>query len=368
METNNHKISVVIPSYNHAKYVSEAIESVLNQTYDNFELIIIDDASPDNSIEIISQYKDPRIVNYNLKKNVGAVSALNFGITHSNSEYFALLNSDDYWEPQKLEKQMQVFKGNQEIGAVFTSARFINENKKPLTKEDFFWADIFDQENRTSGEWLRKFFFELNCLCHPSILIKKNLYQKTKLYNPAFRQLPDFAMWINLLKYANIHVMKEKMVNFRIFSNEQNTSSVTYENRVRNKNELFVIMSQFFNDMKDSTFIEGFHDGQEEELTPEEIQCEQALLYFKDEISYDIKPIYNLIGISKLSNLLHNESTKEVLEKKYNFYDRDLYDIAGKLDVANVFNNSVSEAIVESAKRKIKRNTKFYKLLKKIIK
>ena len=95
---SNKKISVIIPSYNHSKFLKKAVDSVLNQSYKNFELIILDDCSTDNSKKIINSYQDKRIIKYFNEKNVGAVNALNQLISMATGEYIALLNSDDYWD------------------------------------------------------------------------------------------------------------------------------------------------------------------------------------------------------------------------------------------------------------------------------
>lgn len=140
---------------------------------------------------------------------------------------------------------MSFLKGNSRIDAVFSNAMFINEEKKELNKIDYFWADVFDKENRSSAEWLRYFFFYSNCLCHPSILIKREIYERTTLYDPSLRQLPDFKMWVYLLKFINIYIMPEKLVIFRVLANGENASADTTSNRIRTRNEIYLIMKDF---------------------------------------------------------------------------------------------------------------------------
>ncbi|MEK3740537.1 glycosyltransferase [Paenibacillus sp. FSL H7-0941] len=367
LKSTNPKVSIIIPSYNHSKFIGKAIESVLYQTYENFELLIIDDASPDNSVDVIKKYEDPRIKFYGFETNQGAVDTLNHGIINSSSEYIALLNSDDYWEIDKLEKQVHFLEESDSVDCVFSDANFIDEAGRVLSKTDYFWADAFTQNNKSSGQWLKQLFYKLNCFCHPSMLIKKEVYNEVGLYDPSLRQLPDFSMWINVIKKFNIHVMEEKLVNFRILSNEMNTSSVTYENRIRNKNELFIIMSNFFDEIKDEDFVEGFLDESNALYTKEEIECEKAFAYLK-EISPDIKPIYVLIGLRKLSILLKNENTRRVLKEKYNFSANDFFAYTGKLDIIDVFETSFHQVVVESAKRKIQKDTNLYSTIRKFFK
>ena len=110
-------VSVVICNYNYAGYISEAIESVLDQTYTDFELIIVDDGSTDNSVEIINHYSDPRIRKI-LQENCGQAAAFNTGITLSSGKYIAFLDSDDYWSSNKLSLVMDTFSGTQGLSLV----------------------------------------------------------------------------------------------------------------------------------------------------------------------------------------------------------------------------------------------------------
>ena len=103
------KVSVIIPTYNRAHLVGRAIRSVLNQTYQDFEIIVVDDGSTDNTEEVVKSFNDPRIRYIRHEKNRGGSAACNTGIRAARGEYIAFQDSDDEWLPEKLEKQMQVF-------------------------------------------------------------------------------------------------------------------------------------------------------------------------------------------------------------------------------------------------------------------
>ena len=102
-------VSIVMPSYNSAHFIEEAIQSVLSQSYITWELLIVDDCSIDNSVEIIKQWtqKDKRIHLFSLEKNVGAAAARNIALENAQGRYIAFLDSDDVWEPEKLQKQVE---------------------------------------------------------------------------------------------------------------------------------------------------------------------------------------------------------------------------------------------------------------------
>ncbi|MFS0836687.1 glycosyltransferase [Paenibacillus sp. 1P03SA] len=362
----NPKVSVIIPSYNHGDYIKEAIESVLVQDFTDFELIIVDDASSDQSVEVISTFHDPRIKFHKFIENKGAVETLNYGIKLSRGNYIALLNSDDSWEKGKLSTQVKILDEDPQIGIVFTNASFVDENNQILSKKDYPWADVFLQPNRESGEWLEKFFFELNCICHPSMLIRKELYSRHGLYNPGLRQLPDFSKWVNLFKYTNIRVLEEPFVRFRILSQDRNTSADTSINRTRNRNELYFIMHDFFDNVSDEIFIKGFqkHFRKSGLLSQEELLCERAFMYFN--IPNEIAHIYKLIGIKKINDLMTNPTLNKVLKESYSFSDKEFFEITGSFSLFDYGEHPVVNTVIKSAKSGLRKNQFFFKMARKI--
>lgn len=250
------KVSVILTSFNHAKYICEAIDSTLNQTFGDFELIILDDCSSDNSWDLINQYSDPRIKALRNEVNKGPVEEINRTITEiATGEYIAIHHSDDVWELDKLEKQVNYLDEHPEIGAVFSNALAITENSSPLTDDQAVYTDIFNQPNRTRHEWLRFFLCHGNALCHPSILIRKLCYQDCGLYRSNLAQLPDLDMWIRLCLKHEIHVLPEKLIKFRVRDNEANTSASRPETRIRTIYEFYKLLPNYlmltsFNDLK----------------------------------------------------------------------------------------------------------------------
>ena len=250
------KVSVILTSFNHAKYICEAIDSVLNQTFTDFELIIVDDCSSDDSWHLINQYSDLRIRAFRSEVNKGPVEGVNKAISEVvTGEYIAIHHSDDVWELDKLERQVAFLDANLEIGAVFTNALAIAEDGSPLADAKHFYANIFEQPNRTRQEWLRFFFSIGNALCHPSVLIRKSCYEDCGLYRYGFAQVADFDMWIRLCMKYEIHVMSEKLVRYRVRDNEANTSGNRPETRIRSAYEVYKLLDNYkkiasFEDMR----------------------------------------------------------------------------------------------------------------------
>ena len=125
------KVSVIVPMHNSSKHIQECIESVINQTYKNIELIIVDDKSTDNSLEIAESIKDERIKIIKLSQNVGAAMARNRGIDEASGEYICFLDSDDYWYKEKIEKQVKFIKEN-DYTFIYSAYEFLKENKKHI--------------------------------------------------------------------------------------------------------------------------------------------------------------------------------------------------------------------------------------------
>ncbi|MFZ5491986.1 MAG: glycoside hydrolase family 99-like domain-containing protein [Pseudomonadota bacterium] len=240
------KVSVILTSFNHATYLCEAIDSALNQTFADFELIIWDDASSDNSWEIIQGYQDPRVRAFRNDRQRRGIYGINKAISEiAEGEYIAIHHSDDVWELEKLATQVAFLDSRADIGAVFTNASAIDEDGDPFEDESHFYFKIFDQPNRSRHDWLRHFFEKGNALCHPSVLIRKKCYQDCGLYRYGLAQLGDFDMWVRLTLQYEIHVLPEKLIRFRIRDNDANTSGNRPETRSRGLYEYSLVLNHY---------------------------------------------------------------------------------------------------------------------------
>ena len=195
-------VSVIIPVYKVENYIAATVQSVLDQTYENFELLIIDDGSPDRSVEICQQFTDPRI-RIIRQENRGVAAARNTGIRHAQGEYIALLDADDLWVPQKLEKHVEHLDNSPEVGVSFCRSAFIDQEGKPLgiyqiTKlKDITPLDLFCRTPIGNGSVpvIRREVFE-------SIRFQDNLYGVTEnFYFDDDRELhpsEDVECWLRM--------------------------------------------------------------------------------------------------------------------------------------------------------------------------
>jgi glycosyltransferase involved in cell wall biosynthesis/septal ring factor EnvC (AmiA/AmiB activator) len=225
------RVSIIMASYNHENYVGEAIQSVLAQTYEDWELIVTDDGSSDRTVDVIKKYQDPRIKLFCWSKNQGACAAANHSLKEAQGDLIAILNSDDTFLPNKLEKQVGFLDKNPEVGAVFSYAKIIDEKGNEITSDSQSYPGVFVQPNRNRFEWLRYFFLNDNCLCHPSVLIRQACYDEIGLYDERYAQLPDLDLWIRLCIKYEIHIIPENLVNFRINQNQASANNSANSSR-----------------------------------------------------------------------------------------------------------------------------------------
>lgn len=188
MNSRNPLVSVITPVYNGEKYVAETIKSVLEQTYKNFELVIVDDASTDDTVRIISEFKkkDSRIRLIKLESNQGAAVARNTAIENSNGQFIAFLDSDDLWLPEKLEKQLNYMLDN-DIAFSFTKYVRIKEDGT-LTK------NVSKAPEKVTYTDLMKHCV-IGCL---TVMINRNKVQDLQMENIRTRQ--DYALWLKITK------------------------------------------------------------------------------------------------------------------------------------------------------------------------
>lgn len=329
------KVSIILTSYNHGNYIASAIESALNQTFSDFELLIFDDGSSDNSHEIIKTFKDSRIKLFLNKENTGAVQMLQQGVKISSGEYIALHHSDDIWELNKIEKQVQFLENNPEYEACFTQAKFIDESGEIYNlPENHHYKNTFNQKNRSREEWLNHLFWKGNCFCHPSILARN--HPQYFVHNPFLFQLPDFFTWINLLLKKNIYVLEDELIQFRLRSSNQNSvSSRTVKNLIRVNNEEYFIAREFLPILQDKDFFLKVFPEAKKFLISENINTDFAFARMCLEKS---SPAFQKLALEMLYNLIHNEKSREQIKNLYGYDDKSFIKDTGSFDIFNIEN------------------------------
>lgn len=331
-------VSVFLSSYNHEKYVGEAIESVLNQSFKDFELIISDDCSSDNSWSVINSYTDNRIVKIRNSCNQGANLTME-KIKSFKGKYVAIHHSDDVWKINKLEKQVEFLENHPEYGACFTMVEYVDENGNFYDLPDkHVYKGIFDVKNRSRYEWLNHFFFCGNCLCHPSVLIRKELYFKYNLLENriGMRQLPDFIIWVRLCMHENIYVYPETLTKFRLRRKvQENTSADRPDTHIRSQYEYYKVMSVYAEICDSKQFLAVFPEAQKY-VVDGEINIKFALANMLLEGG-----AYSgwLLGLDLIFKELNQDSSRNQLLRLYNFDVKAFGKLVADKDVFNVSRN-----------------------------
>ncbi|TLD70283.1 glycosyltransferase [Phragmitibacter flavus] len=238
-------VSVVLSSYNHVAFVADAVASVLSQDFADFELVIRDDGSTDGTAELLKTFDDPRTVMIEGGFNVGGAASLNRCIRQARGEFVAVINSDDVWLPHRLSTQLEIMQARPSLGAVFSLAEVIDEAGGDSVDEGHPYRSIFREENRSRQDWLRFFFDFGNCLCHPSVLIRRHVYEELGFYDPLMVQLPDFDMWIRLCSRHDLHIHQEPLLQFRVLNNQANASGDSALKRERLAYETTKVLSHY---------------------------------------------------------------------------------------------------------------------------
>ncbi|UTC68203.1 MULTISPECIES: glycosyltransferase [unclassified Treponema] len=208
----NAEITVVIPTYNKADYISQTIESVLRQTYQNFEIVIIDDCSGDNTEDVVQKYQSDKVRYFKHEKNWGPGATFNDGIQISRTEYVTLIASDDILLPNHLESVMYEFKNNASLEVIFARSEVIDENGDKQNKSgNFFCIEKF--------KLLNLLFYEGNLISSPGISLKKSMFNTIKPFNPSLIYTHDYDLNIRCLLYANVFFMNVPTILYRKFNN-----------------------------------------------------------------------------------------------------------------------------------------------------
>ncbi len=208
-------VSIITPSFNSEKFIAETIQSVLNQTYQDWEMIIVDDCSNDKTVSIIEQFaaKDERIRFFHLDKNSGAGIAREMALSKATGNYISFLDADDLWKPLKLEKQLQ----------------FLKENKAPFT---FSFYDCMDEDGNTLNKrveaprnlsYLQLFF--CNYVGNLTGIYDVNYFGKITI--SATRKRQDWMVWLTILKkIKNAKPVPESLAFYRIRDNSLSASKI----------------------------------------------------------------------------------------------------------------------------------------------
>jgi len=198
-------ISVIIPTYNSAEYIEEALGSVFEQTFQDFEIIVVDDGSTDNTAEVLKKYGDR--IRYIYQENNGPASARNRGIRAARGEYIAFLDADDLWVTTKLEKQVELFSRRKELGMVTTGACSFDS-------KGVFGFSADKRETLMVGDIARNIFLRSN-IGTPTVMVRKEVFDNIGYFEENIRQSEDDNMWIRIASHYDVELIDEALIKVR---------------------------------------------------------------------------------------------------------------------------------------------------------
>lgn len=275
---NKPKITVLMPVYNCELYIIEAVDSILNQNFYDFELLIIDDSSTDKTVDIIKMYNDSRIKLIEKPINTGITKSLNLGLELAKGEYIARMDGDDISLPDRFSKQVAFLDSN--LNVVVCGSNLSIINSKQIIQ--------FPEKN----EEIKTQLLKGNCIAHPSVMIRNDKLQQFKLqYDLSKEPAEDYDFWVRLLKVGEIYNLQEVLLNYRV-----------HINQVSQKREVQQIQSALESRIKMLTYLNYSFDEKEYSLL-------KSIMSFDWDISFiEIKMFFTL-------------KQKMILANSDNFFD-----------------------------------------------
>lgn len=322
-------VSVVMTTYNRRTYLADTIKSVLNQTHSNLQFIIVDDHSTDGSAEVVKNFKDDRIELIILPENSQVSYATNTGMDTAKGKYIAYIDSDDIWEPSKLEKQITFMEAHPECGACFTRVHIIDSAGNPADEKFPHIQNLFSVEFKGAKEIRDCLLYVGNRLCKPTVLLRSSTLKQMDDFhhNLAFVQGHDYEFFLRVAMEADIYILPDKLLYYRW----EDESSVKISNTADKGHTRFVnerimavvnVVSRMPKEQFTRLFLDRFRNpGSSTDI---EIQCEKAFFLLAFEAH---EPGIAFFGIMKLEELLNHSETRLLLKNKYRFSHKDLYDL-----------------------------------------
>jgi glycosyltransferase involved in cell wall biosynthesis len=223
-------LSVILPAYNAERYIGQAIESVLGQDYRNFELIIADDGSKDQTLDRIRSFSDSRIKIIENETNIGLIATLNKCIAAAKGEFIARMDADDICMPGRFTKQIDYLKQHPEIGIVSSFMSVVG-------RESHVYAHRF-----TSPDLVKAGLLFTNPLVHPAVVFRKSAIEGKELYSTKFLHAEDYGLWISLIKDVSFYVIPEALLAHRTHPEQ-----VSVQHYLKQKESVCVAHELLFN-------------------------------------------------------------------------------------------------------------------------
>ena len=290
------KISVIMPVHNETEQILRtAINSILNQTYKDFEFIIINDASENDAEDVILSYKDKRIKYYKNETNLKVIKTLNKGLELANCEYIARMDADDISFRSRFEKQVEILDNNKEIGLVNSQCYIFPGNKL-----------ITPPQMHNDIEKLLK--YSTNCIVHPVVMFRKTIIEENNLkYSENYLHIEDYKMWIDMCNLTKLYTIQEPLILHR-----------NWESSISRKNE----WQQYYN-ARMLIFKSLINDF--------EIKNKEITKAYSDFLNNNTISLKNFLEIERILNLAKEKSYREMSPIWFNYIYKTLEDLRNQI-------------------------------------
>lgn len=297
-------VSVLMPVYNCELYIKEAIESILNQTYANFELLLIEDCSTDTTLQICKSFQDDRIVIIEKEKNSGYTNSLNYGLSIARGKYIARMDGDDISLPERFEKQVTFMESNKEVIVCGTLYKLLDRDEVYILPE--YHEDI-----------KIKLLYG-NCLGHPTIMIRKSVLINNDLkYDTVMEPAEDYDLWVRLIGLGKIHNLQQVLLHYRVHNTQVSMIKNIQQNKSALKSRLQMLqyLKYSFNKIENDLIKKILPGSSTATLT--EIKNFSIL---KDRmIIINNGVFFNAKGFEEYLNILQKKAYKNYFQKRENF-------------------------------------------------
>lgn len=336
------KITVVILTYNKAEYIEQTIESVFRQTYTDWDMVIVDDCSNDNTEFVVQKYLSEKIRYFRHSTNWGPGATVNDGIEKANTEYVTLIASDDVLLPNHLALVMNEFQNDKLVETVFTRLKVIDENGKYLNRN-------IAPPCTDKYKLLNHLFYVGNEIPSPGVAFNKKLFEKTPPFNPALILMHDYDLNVRALMYGKTSIVSEPTVLYRRFSEPSvnlsgNVSRVRICESVERKTVLDNFLKLNYDDMK--------------KIFPQLENCTEQEIMLKFLMDTCIKD-------DEILSAWAFERLIKYIEKNSDIFKNDLFNFQYK-DYIDLY--KVHEKIHEAKAVKLTHKQRLFNSIKKIVK
>ena len=284
-------VSILMPVYNAEKHLAEAIESILNQSFTDFEFLIINDGSTDRSEDIILSFSDPRIRYIKNESNLKLIKTLNKGIQLCTGKYIVRMDADDISHPERIQKQVEFMESNPEIGICGSWFEAFGEVENAIVKY-----------KETHDEIMTRMFYQCH-FCHPSIIIRGEIFNELKMhFDENYSHAEDYEFYLRAAKKWKFHNLQEVLLKYRIHgeSVSNKNKSIQIENSLKIKKQFFKELNTPIADVD----LEAFENLNYQDYT--QVNLESYRLRQLLESLWEGNKVHKRITIKFFENYLQN--------------------------------------------------------------